>query len=49
MAIDGLAIVMSRVAILDIILTTFVLLGFWFILFDRRRHLANGSADNLRR
>ncbi|WP_394278731.1 dolichyl-phosphate-mannose--protein mannosyltransferase [Microbacterium sp.] len=39
MAIDGLAIVMSRVAILDIILTAFVLLGFWFILFDRRRHL----------
>ena len=39
MAIDGLAIVMSRVSILDMLLTTFVLLGFWFLLLDRRRHL----------
>ncbi|MFL0566076.1 dolichyl-phosphate-mannose--protein mannosyltransferase [Microbacterium sp. 179-I 1D1 NHS] len=39
MAIDGLAIVMSRVAILDILLTLFVLLMVWFVLLDRRRHL----------
>ncbi|WP_405375330.1 MULTISPECIES: dolichyl-phosphate-mannose--protein mannosyltransferase [unclassified Microbacterium] len=39
LAIDGLAIVMSRVAILDMILTAFVLLAFWFVLLDRRRHL----------
>lgn len=38
-AIDGLAIVMSRVAILDILLTLFVLLMVWFVLVDRRRHL----------
>jgi dolichyl-phosphate-mannose-protein mannosyltransferase len=38
-AADGLAIVMSRVAILDILLTFFVLLAFWFVLLDRRRHL----------
>ncbi len=39
MAIDGLAIVMSRVALLDIFLTFFALLAFWFVLLDRRRHL----------
>ncbi len=39
MAIDGLAIVLSRVALLDIFLTFFVLLTFWFVLLDRRRHL----------
>ena len=39
MAVDGLAIVMSRVALLDIFLTFFVLLAFWFVLLDRRRHL----------
>ncbi len=39
MAIDGLAIVMSRVAILDVFLTFFLLLGLWFVLLDRRRHL----------
>lgn len=38
-AIDGLAIVMSRVAILDILLTLFVLLAVLFVLLDRRRHL----------
>lgn len=37
LAIDGLSIVMSRVALLDGILTFFVLLGVLFILFDRRR------------
>ncbi|WP_288451874.1 phospholipid carrier-dependent glycosyltransferase [uncultured Microbacterium sp.] len=35
MAIDGLAIVMSRVALLDGILTFFVILAFWFVLLDR--------------
>lgn len=39
MAIDGLAIVMSRVSILDILLTLFVLLMVWFVLLDRRAHL----------
>ncbi|MDL9980664.1 dolichyl-phosphate-mannose--protein mannosyltransferase [Microbacterium sp. ASV49] len=39
MAIDGLAIVMSRVSILDIFLTFFILLAVWFILLDRRSHL----------
>lgn len=40
LAIDGLAIVMSRVAILDIFLAFFVLVAFWFVLLDRRTHLA---------
>ncbi|GAA1993637.1 dolichyl-phosphate-mannose--protein mannosyltransferase [Microbacterium pumilum] len=37
MAIDGLAISMSRVALLDTPLLFFVLLAFWFILKDRER------------
>ncbi|MFS0866968.1 dolichyl-phosphate-mannose--protein mannosyltransferase [Microbacterium sp. 179-B 1A2 NHS] len=44
MAIDGLAIVMSRVAILDMMLTALVLLAFWFVLRDRRTHLDRLSA-----
>lgn len=48
MAIDGLAIVMSRVAILDILLTFFVLLSVWFVLIDRRRHL-DRLAEAMRR
>lgn len=39
MAIDGLAIVMSRVALLDNFLTFFILLAFWFVLIDRRTHI----------
>lgn len=39
LAIDGLGIVMSRVALLDVFLTFFVLLAFWFAVLDRRRHL----------
>ena len=35
MAIDGHAIVMSRIALLDGILMFFVLLAFWFLLLDR--------------
>ncbi|WP_243073607.1 dolichyl-phosphate-mannose--protein mannosyltransferase [Microbacterium sp. SS28] len=38
LAVDGLGIVLSRVAILDGILTFFVVLGFLFVLLDRRRH-----------
>lgn len=34
LAVEGLAIVMSRTAILDGILMFFVLLGFWFIVLD---------------
>lgn len=44
MAIDGLAIVMSRVALLDIFLTFFILLAFWFVLLDRHTHLDRLSA-----
>ncbi|GGD82454.1 dolichyl-phosphate-mannose--protein mannosyltransferase [Microbacterium murale] len=39
LAIDGLSIVMSRIALLDGILTFFILLGFLFILYDRRRSI----------
>lgn len=44
MAIDGLAIVMSRVALLDIFVAFFVLLAFWFALLDRKRHLERLAA-----
>lgn len=37
LAIDGLGIVMSRVALLDIFLAFFILLAFWFVVLDRRR------------
>ncbi|MFT4210448.1 MAG: phospholipid carrier-dependent glycosyltransferase [Microbacterium sp.] len=40
MAIDGLAIVLSRVALLDGFLAFFILLSFWFVLFDQRWHTA---------
>ncbi|MTE22809.1 phospholipid carrier-dependent glycosyltransferase [Microbacterium sp. ZXX196] len=36
-AIDPLAIAMSRVALLDTHLAVFLLLGFWFVLLDRDR------------
>lgn len=36
LAIDGLGIVMSRIALLDMTLTFFILLGFLFVLIDRR-------------
>ena len=39
LAIDGLGIVMSRIALLDGILTFFLLLGFLFVLLDRDRSL----------
>lgn len=37
LAIDGLSIVMSRIALLDGLLTFFLLLGALFILYDRRK------------
>ncbi|MHC2999491.1 dolichyl-phosphate-mannose-protein mannosyltransferase [Microbacterium sp. HJ5] len=40
MAVDGLAISMSRVALLDTHLMFFVLLGFLFVLLDRERTMA---------
>ena len=39
LAIDGLSIVMSRIGLLDGILTFFILLGLFFILLDRRRSI----------
>ncbi len=54
MAIDGLAIVLSRVALLDGFLAFFVLVAFWFVLLDRRSALdrlaalvAQRSADGV--
>ncbi len=50
MSIDGLAIVMSRVSLLDIFLTFFTVLAFWFVVLDRRGHLhrvASLVADRL--
>ncbi|GAA2970880.1 phospholipid carrier-dependent glycosyltransferase [Microbacterium terrae] len=44
MAIDGLAITMSRVALLDGPLTFFVLLGFLFVLLDRERTMTRIAA-----
>ena len=39
LAVDGLGIVMSRIALLDGVLTFFILLGFLFVLLDRDRSL----------
>src|SRR5690554_6515836 len=39
LAIDGLSIVMSRIALLDGALTFFILLGFLFIVYDRKRSM----------
>jgi len=36
LAIDGLAITLSRTALLDAALTFFLLLGFWFVLLDQQ-------------
>jgi len=38
-AIDGLAIVLSRVALLDGFLAVFALLACWFVLLDQRTHI----------
>lgn len=48
LAIDGLGIVMSRIALLDGILTFFILLGVLFILLDRRRTMPRFEARALR-
>ena len=50
LAIDGLAISMSRIALLDTPLAFFVLLTFLFVLLDRRQHLqrlASGGAGTV--
>ncbi|MFD5226771.1 dolichyl-phosphate-mannose--protein mannosyltransferase [Microbacterium sp. NPDC058342] len=44
LAIDGLGIVMSRIALLDGILTFFLLLGALFVLLDRGRTMARLAA-----
>lgn len=44
LAVDGLSIVMSRIGLLDGILTFFILLGFWFVLLDRRRSIPRVEA-----
>lgn len=43
MAIDGLGIVLSRVSLLDVFLTFFIVLTFWFVLLDRKAYLARLS------
>ena len=49
LAIDGVAIVLSRVGVLDVFLALFVLLAFWFVLLDQRRHLARLTRATLAR
>lgn len=49
LAIDGLGISMSRVSILDNFVAFFTLLTFWFVLLDRRTHLARLDAEVLAR
>ncbi|GAA3942683.1 dolichyl-phosphate-mannose--protein mannosyltransferase [Microbacterium soli] len=44
LAVDGLGIVLSRIALLDGILTFFIMLGTLFVLLDRRRTLAVPAA-----
>ena len=44
MAIDGLGIVLSRVALLDVFLTFFIVLALWFVALDRRAALARWAA-----
>ncbi len=48
MAVDGLSLVMSRVALLDIFLMFFILLTFYFLLKEYSRpHLHSRSLLNL--
>ena len=49
LAIDGLGIVMSRVALLDIFLALFVLIAFWFVVLDRRRTLDRLATQTAKR
>lgn len=44
MAIDGLGIVLSRVSLLDVFLTFFIVLALWFVALDRRAALARWAA-----
>lgn len=44
LAIDGLGIVMSRVGLLDGILTFFLVLAVWFVVLDRDRHAVRLAA-----
>lgn len=39
LAVDGLGIVLSRIALLDVFLTFFIVLTFWFVALDHRRSL----------
>jgi dolichyl-phosphate-mannose--protein O-mannosyl transferase len=48
LAIDGLAITMSRTALLDTSLTFFLLLGFWFFLLDQQ-HSRVAIAEAIKR
>jgi dolichyl-phosphate-mannose-protein mannosyltransferase len=45
LALDGLHIVQSRIAMLDIFLTTFITAGFLFLVLDRERMDAHPSRD----
>ena len=49
LAIDGLGIVMSRVALLDIFLAFFILLAFWFVVLDRHAALDRLVAQTVAR
>lgn len=49
LAIDGLGIVLSRVALLDNFLMLFVLLAFWFVLLDRDRTMTRIAVLTLER
>ncbi|MBN9224072.1 MAG: dolichyl-phosphate-mannose--protein mannosyltransferase [Microbacterium sp. SCN 70-27] len=49
LAIDGLGIVMSKVALLDIFLAFFVLLAFWFVVLDRKATAGHLAARTLAR
>jgi dolichyl-phosphate-mannose--protein O-mannosyl transferase len=45
LAVDGLAIALSRVSLLDGFLAFFVTLAFWFLLLDRDRDAARAATD----
>ena len=44
LAVDGLALTMSRIAMLDVFLALFVIVGFWLLLLDRDRQWAGVPA-----
>lgn len=45
LAVDGLALTMSRIAMLDVFLALFVTLGFWLLLLDRDRQWSGVPAQ----